>query len=40
MKQTISGTCTTTNWKKQEYNQAESGPKLTVAEKESTLRGV
>ena len=39
MKETISGTYKTTHWNEQEYSQVEHGPRLTLAEKESTIEG-
>jgi hypothetical protein len=39
MKETISGTYKTTRYNEQEYSKVEHGPKLTLAEKESTFEG-
>ena len=39
MKETLSGTYKTTHWHEQQYSQVEHGPRLTLAEKESTIEG-
>lgn len=39
MKETVSGTCTTKLWQKDEYSRVDGGPDLVVAEKESTFEG-
>ena len=39
MKETMSGTYKTTHYNEQEYSKVEDGPKLTLAEKESTFEG-
>ena len=39
MKDKISGTYKTTHWNEQEYSQVDGGPRLTVAEQESTIEG-